>query len=152
WLRFRPYPRRRILSSCRMCQSTLLNTSWKLSKSRIITITVTSCAINMGRRQGVFLMHAASNGRTALTRAEVIVVALYILILVALLVPAVLRVRGPMQKSGCANNLRQIGVAIHNYHEDYGRLPPGYFGPIPDQTRCEDSIQQCSWVGCLPLI
>ncbi|MBI3860570.1 MAG: DUF1559 domain-containing protein [Planctomycetia bacterium] len=47
-------------------------------------------------------------------------------VLVALLLPSVHRGREPARRSQCKNNLRQIGIALHNYAERYGALPPAY--------------------------
>src|SRR5262245_58035203 len=62
--------------------------------------------------------------RRGFTLIELLVVIAIIAILIALLVPAVQKVREASQRSQCANNLHNIGVAIHNYHNDKKALPP----------------------------
>jgi prepilin-type N-terminal cleavage/methylation domain-containing protein/prepilin-type processing-associated H-X9-DG protein len=111
-------------------------------------------------RQEIFAMPSSplSRRKRGFTLIELLVVIAIIAVLVALLLPAVQQAREAARRSSCKNNLKQLVLALHNYHDSAKAFPSGFIYALPGSTTaptCQTTggRRGASWtVMILPMI
>jgi len=105
-------------------------------------------------------LHSKNRRAWGFTLIELLVVIAIIAILIALLLPAVQQAREAARRTQCRNQMKQLGIALHNYHDNFNVMPPGAVNPgvdaiaqLPYSNNCTVECRNIVWsLAILPYI
>ncbi|MFO1095640.1 MAG: DUF1559 domain-containing protein [Planctomycetaceae bacterium] len=84
--------------------------------------------------------------RSGFTLIELLVVIAIIAVLIALLLPAVQQAREAARRTQCRNNLKQMGLALHNYESSFNTFPPGYMGTTTNCAMIRNQVNPATGI------
>src|SRR5437899_8876337 len=102
---------------------------------------------NLNPKRRFPMRRSQQPGRSGFTLIELLVVIAIIAVLIALLVPAVQKVREVAARTQCQNNLKQIGLAMHAFHDANKVLPPGYWASGSYVDGANDTAPGWGWAA-----
>lgn len=90
-------------------------------------------------------MRTRNTRKHGFTLIELLVVIAIIAILIALLLPAVQQAREAARRTQCKNNMKQLGLALHNYHDVHRAFPPGWIAVDGNVQSAHDGLNGAGW-------